>query len=209
MLARAADLGVAMQLTNIARDVGEDAAMGRVYLPAEWLREEGLETAEFLGQPRYSDALARVVERLLEVAASLYQRADSGISKLPRACRPSMFAARLLYAEIGKVVAENGHDSVSSRAITSAPRKFRLLLQLPRVYALSRSRIGLPPLDETAFLVDAAIAMPAPATTQDADGLLDSLEGQFVWVLDLFEELHRRETRSGELAQANKTAGGS
>ena len=49
--ARAFDLGVAMQLTNIARDVGEDARNGRVYLPADWLREEGIDPAAFLADP--------------------------------------------------------------------------------------------------------------------------------------------------------------
>ena len=47
-LARACDLGVAMQLTNIARDVGEDARMGRIYLPLDWLREAGIEAFEYL-----------------------------------------------------------------------------------------------------------------------------------------------------------------
>ena len=47
-LARACDLGVAMQLTNIARDVGEDARAGRLYLPLDWLREAGLDPAAFL-----------------------------------------------------------------------------------------------------------------------------------------------------------------
>ena len=44
MYARAFDLGVAMQLTNIARDVGEDARDGRIYIPEDWLREEGMYT---------------------------------------------------------------------------------------------------------------------------------------------------------------------
>ncbi len=50
-LARACDLGAAMQLTNIARDVGEDAALGRVYLPLDWLEEAGLDRAAFVARP--------------------------------------------------------------------------------------------------------------------------------------------------------------
>ena len=51
-LARACDLGVAMQLTNIARDVGEDARMGRIYLPRQWLREAGVDAEAFLADPQ-------------------------------------------------------------------------------------------------------------------------------------------------------------
>jgi phytoene synthase len=51
-LARACDLGVAMQLTNIARDVGEDARAGRLYLPTDWLEEEGIDIDAFLADPQ-------------------------------------------------------------------------------------------------------------------------------------------------------------
>ncbi len=63
-LARAADLGVAMQLTNIARDVGEDASMGRIYLPRQWLREAGIEP-ESCSEPR---DLLRRLRALLSVS---------------------------------------------------------------------------------------------------------------------------------------------
>ena len=64
-LARACDLGVAMQLTNIARDVGEDARAGRLYLPLAWLREAGIDPEAWLARPAFSDALGSVVRRLL------------------------------------------------------------------------------------------------------------------------------------------------
>ena len=65
-LARACDLGVAMQLTNIARDVGEDAAAGRLYLPRDWLREEGIDPEAFLAAPRPTPNLVGLVRRLLD-----------------------------------------------------------------------------------------------------------------------------------------------
>jgi hypothetical protein len=55
-LARACDLGVAMQLTNIARDVGEDARAGRLYLPTDWLEEDGIDIDAFLADPNPSPA---------------------------------------------------------------------------------------------------------------------------------------------------------
>jgi phytoene synthase len=66
-LARAADLGVGMQLSNIARDVGEDARAGRIYLPLSWLREAGIDPEAFLANPRFTPELGEVVQRLLEV----------------------------------------------------------------------------------------------------------------------------------------------
>jgi phytoene/squalene synthetase len=53
-LARACDLGVAMQLTNIARDVGEDARAGRLYLPLDWLHAAGIDPDAFLAAPSFS-----------------------------------------------------------------------------------------------------------------------------------------------------------
>ena len=61
VLSRACDLGVAMQLTNIARDVGEDARAGRVYLPRELLEANGVDVDRWLRQPRFCDGVARTV----------------------------------------------------------------------------------------------------------------------------------------------------
>ena len=97
-VARACELGVAMQLTNIARDVGEDARRGRLYLPLQWLREAGLDPDEFLRHPQHSPALANVVKRLLRAADQLYVRSETGIGALPRDCRAAIMAARLIYA---------------------------------------------------------------------------------------------------------------
>jgi phytoene synthase len=122
-LARATDLGTAMQLTNIARDVGEDARMGRVYLPGRWLAEAGLSPEAMLATPRHSPALAVVVARLLEEAARLYARGAPGIRLLPRDCRPAIRAAHRIYCEIGAEVARNGYDSVNQRATVHGRRK--------------------------------------------------------------------------------------
>ncbi len=97
-LARACDLGVAMQLTNIARDVGEDARRGRVYLPHAWLREAGVDADTWLRAPAFDARIAAVVQRLLGAAENLYDRAEQGIASLPRDCRAAIQAARLVYA---------------------------------------------------------------------------------------------------------------
>ncbi|MEM9530209.1 MAG: phytoene/squalene synthase family protein [Pseudomonadota bacterium] len=157
-LARACDLGVAMQLTNICRDVGEDARNGRVYLPLDLLAGAGIDVEAFLARPVFSEALGSVVQQVLDAAEELYQRASHGIDELPWDCRPGIDAARRIYAEIGRVIETNGLDSVSQRAVVSRGRKLTLLAQAAAsVTRRSRPDVS-PPLAEVAFLVNAAAA---------------------------------------------------
>lgn len=127
-LLRACELGMAMQLTNIARDVGEDARIGRLYLPRHWLREAGIDPADWLHAPQCTPALKSVVARLLEEADRLYRQAHHGIASLPPDCRAAICAASLIYAEIGHQLRRQGLDSVSVRTVVSGPRKLVLLL---------------------------------------------------------------------------------
>ena len=229
VLARACDLGVAMQLSNIARDVGEDAANGRLYLPRQWMREEGLDPDTWLAHPVWSPALGRVVARLLEAAESLYRRSDQGIGALPLRCRAGIGAARHLYAEIGHEVGRRGCNSVVQRAVVSPRRKAQLL---PRVLAAALPRRARPlaPLAETRFLVEAvevhplsspvadtatiftrspssitAAAAPMASAPQSinppaSDRSRKRIEDRVVWVLDLFERLEERDRQMREQA---------
>ncbi|GAC1620491.1 MAG: phytoene/squalene synthase family protein [Nevskia sp.] len=192
-LARACDLGAAMQLTNIARDIGEDARAGRLYLPQSWLREAGIDAEAWLANPVFDAALASVVRRLLAAADDLYERVDAGIAGLPSDCRPGIEAARRLYAEIGRQVERNGLDSVSCRAVVPAARKLRLLLGAfrPRVKAAGPAPAALP---EAGFLIAAVAAAPVRVSEINANpwwrfGL------RTVWVIELFDRLERDERR--------------
>jgi 15-cis-phytoene synthase len=127
VLDRACELGVAMQLTNIARDVGEDARNGRVYLPRAWLTEAGVDARTLVGASRPSEGVRAVVLRLLDAAGALYRHAAIGIRFLPRDCRPSIRAARSIYAAIGADVSKHGGDTISRRATVSTARKVWLL----------------------------------------------------------------------------------
>ncbi|MEM1401540.1 MAG: phytoene/squalene synthase family protein, partial [Pseudomonadota bacterium] len=160
-LARACDLGVAMQLTNIARDVGEDASNGRIYLPLAWLREAGIDIDEFLARPMFDDRVAHLVSRLLGEAETLYQRSLGGIGKLPADCRPAIHAARLIYRDIGRVIQSNGHDSITVRAVVSSGRKISLLSRALALSATERCDVEGPALSEVAFIVDAVRNDPA------------------------------------------------
>ncbi|MEM7488923.1 MAG: phytoene/squalene synthase family protein [Pseudomonadota bacterium] len=176
-LARACDLGVAMQLTNIARDVGEDARAGRLYLPTDWLAEAGIDPEAFLADPRADAAIRDIVRRLLAEAQRLYHRSETGVATLPVAARPGILAARHVYDGIGGEVRRAGFDSITRRARTSKAQKAawlgRAVGQALWVTALPRSPIlHAAPLDETAFLVRAA-ADPRPARGGWSEGLTE------------------------------------
>ena len=206
-LARACDLGVAMQLSNIARDVGEDARMGRLYLPRAWLREAGLDPDAWLRQPHFSPPLAQVVQALLAAADALYQRVDAGVARLPLACRPGINAARFLYADIGHEVLRRGGDSVRQRAVVPGWRKSWLMaVSLCRLYP-SQALASEPCLPANLFLVDAAMAttptpMATPAHSEHAPAwwrVDHRLEQQAGFVLSLFERLEREERQPAPL----------
>jgi phytoene synthase len=192
VLARACDLGVAMQVTNIARDVGEDARRGRLYLPRQWLAEEGIDAEAWLAQPAFTPAIGRVVERLLAHADVLYGRAAAGIAALPLGCRPAMHAARLLYREIGEEVRRRGLDSVSGRAVVSWSRKSRLLAAASVAATRRAGSMADEPLEATRFLVEAAAHAP-PMPLLVATGDLAGAEGRIASLVDLFMRLEQEE----------------
>ena len=183
-LARAADLGLAMQLTNIARDVGEDARAGRLFLPLDWLEDAGIDAEVFLADPRPSPALARVVRRLLEVAADLYQRSGAGVFSLPSDCRLGIAAARHIYAAIGAQVARAGFDSVTLRARTSRAQKLGLMGRAAVGAGMSHvlprpAQLHARAEPEVQFLVEAAGQRSArPQRSETLLSILAQLEAQ-------------------------------
>jgi phytoene synthase len=121
-LDRACDLGIAFQLTNIARDVMEDAAAGRVYLPAAWLREAGVPDG-CLDEPLYRTAVSDVAERLLVEADRFYVSARHGIASLPFRSAWAIALARYVYREIGSKVRQRGSAAWNQRTRVSRRRK--------------------------------------------------------------------------------------
>ncbi|BAR98335.1 phytoene/squalene synthase family protein [Blastochloris viridis] len=192
VLARACDLGVAMQLSNIARDVGEDARAGRLYLPLDWMREAGLDPDAFLAEPKFDARLASVVKRLINEADKLYVRSEAGIARLPLSCRPGIWAARLIYAEINREVARRGYDSVSSRAVVSAGAKARLLGRGLAQAPLPGRNETAPPLPEVAFLVEAIASTPA-LRRADSEVAWWDVHGQIAMMIDIFASVSERE----------------
>jgi len=125
-LDRACDLGLAFQLTNIARDIVEDARMGRCYLPAAWLREAGIPQEE-IALERHRAALARVATRLVEHAEPYYASALDGIAALPLRSAWAIATARNVYRQIGIEVNRRGVHAWDERVGTSRAAKLWLL----------------------------------------------------------------------------------
>jgi len=197
VVARACDLGIAMQLTNIVRDIGEDARLGRLYLPLQWMREAGIDPDNWLADPRFDKRIGEIARRLLAAADTFYDRARAGITALPCACRPGIHAARIIYAEIGREVERAELDSVSRRAVVSSPRKLRLLAKAITASLAMREASVDPVQAEALYLIEAVAATPLPRglSSEPRRSAID----RAVWVLDLFERLERRDQllRSG------------
>lgn len=192
-LAAAIDLGVAMQLSNIARDVGEDARNGRLYLPLDWLAEAGIDAEAFLACPSHSVALGGVVARLLDAADQHYRRAGAGIGRLPLGCRFGIGAAGLLYAEIGREVGRRGMNAVSGRAVVSGRRKVGVLMT-----GLARMALPLRPLSglcvpEGAFLMHAVVQTTPRRVFADPPARWWAMGERVLWTIDLFARLEQRE----------------
>ncbi|MEO7338312.1 MAG: phytoene/squalene synthase family protein [Caldimonas sp.] len=193
-VARACDLGVAMQLSNIARDVGEDARAGRLYLPRAWLCEAGIDADAWLAEPLFSPALGSVLQRLLDAADDLYARVEAGIACLPWSCRIGIDAARRLYADIGHEVGRRGLDSVSQRAVVADRRKAWLLLHAIGGVAARRGDRSSPALCETQFLVDAVERHPTGVgSTPDRSTPLRGIGERAIWLMALYERLETRD----------------
>jgi phytoene synthase len=117
-------LGRALQLTNILRDVGEDAERGRVYLPREFLDEAGIEAA-----PRAvleSPALPGVCARVAEMAEQNFAAAEAAMARcVPRAMRPAKLMAAS-YKPLLKMLRDRKFDYAQGRVSLSKWRKLAL-----------------------------------------------------------------------------------
>jgi phytoene synthase len=118
-------LGVAMQLTNFLRDIKEDWARGRVYLPMEDLERFGYAEEE-LGRGILDERFLGLMRFEISRARALYELADEGMSYIPRGQRYPVVVARRLYeAILGRLEAQ-GYDVFARRAQTSFARKLRV-----------------------------------------------------------------------------------
>ena len=143
-LRNAAHLGIAMQLTNICRDVAEDWQRGRLYLPLRMLSESGPDalTGPCTGPlPRAArESVAIVTRRLLNEADRFYRSGDAGLFALPFRAAFSIRAARLIYSAIGRRILRADYEPYSMRAVVPRSQKLRLLLRAAVLAALELPR---------------------------------------------------------------------
>ena len=138
-LKHAADLGIGMQLTNIARDIIEDAAMGRIYLPLSWLQEAQIPAAE-VAAPEYREKLAMLSLRLLREADRYYRSGDAGLWYLSFRSACAVSAARQVYSEIGSLLLRKGARAWDQRIYVTGSLKLWVVIQ--GVLSLLRSVPG-------------------------------------------------------------------
>ena len=150
-LKRACDLGIAFQLTNIARDVMADASVGRVYLPGDWLAAAGV-SQEAIAEPANRGRVHAVTLRLLDEADRYYASAYYGLADLPLRSAFAIAAARRVYSSIGAAVRAGGAEGSLQRARAGSARKLGALaaagIDALSAHAMSRftvapSRAGL------------------------------------------------------------------
>lgn len=118
-LDRANDLGLAFQLSNIARDIVEDDAAGRCYLPIEWLVAQDIEPGQHT-KPHHRRELAAMAARLVALVEKHEAAARVGAERLPFRSRWAVLSAARIYGAIGRKVAKRGTEAWNSR--TYVPR---------------------------------------------------------------------------------------
>ena len=169
----AIDLGIAMQLTNIARDVLEDANNGRRYLPAEWLGDISPEQIVAAANPHnvtgqhHQIAISSAVKRCLDLAEVYYQSGEKGMAFLPLRGHLAIGVAARIYRQIGIQLKACDCCWYEGRQITSKKTKLFITLKaLPmmarrihgtrRYYGMSRDD----PIPHDAYLHDALDGLP-------------------------------------------------
>jgi phytoene synthase len=146
-LDRACDLGLAFQLTNIARDVIDDAKAGRVFVPQDLLLANGAPiNPDLIAQQQNWPAAHDAATGLLDIAEGYYASARTGIRALPFRCAWAISAALNVYREIGEVLRRDGPEAWSGRVGASSGRKIGLALMASGP-ALMRARATDAPRD--------------------------------------------------------------
>ncbi len=143
-LPRAIDLGIAMQLTNILRDVGTDLAMGRIYLPGEDMARFGY-TEDDLRASRRDEAFRELMRFQIARAHHFYKSAEPGIAQLDPRGSFAVKVASDVYRQILSVIQRNDYDVFARRAVVPPGRKYWMTMRamaLPMARHLARTALG-------------------------------------------------------------------
>ncbi len=129
ILAYAGDLGTAMQLTNILRDIAEDWERDRIYLPQEEMRQYGV-TESHIADALLDTHMREFLRFQIQRARDYYQRSEAGIRALPRdGCQLTVWIMREIYAGILEEIEKADLNIFRGRVHTTTFRKFQLALK--------------------------------------------------------------------------------
>jgi len=140
-LDRANDLGLAFQLSNIARDIVEDDAAGRCYLPVEWLVEQDIEPGQHT-KPHHREELSEMAGRLVALVEKHEAAARVGAARLPFRSRWAVLSAARIYGAIGRKVRARGTEAWNSR--TYVPRWEKALYGARAFFSAAINREKVP-----------------------------------------------------------------
>ena len=130
----AIDLGIGMQLTNIARDIYEDAKMNRIYLPKNWIGDistENLVNREKIDLPK----VCRVIEKLIQLSDIFYQNGFSGLKYIPFKTRLAIFISAQVYKGIGEKIKKNQYKYDLKRTYVNNFEKLWITIaSIPRFF---------------------------------------------------------------------------
>ncbi len=127
----AIDLGIAMQMTNIARDVCEDAQMKRIYLPYEWIPNIDLDILD--GQKdlniQQNELISNVIHRLIDLSEKFYKNGFSGLKYIPLKKRLAVFIAANIYRGIGIKIKKQGKIFLKERIYLNSLEKLLISIK--------------------------------------------------------------------------------
>jgi phytoene synthase len=130
-LRRACDLGIAFQLSNIARDIRDDDDAGRCYLPRQWMEAHGVDPRDPL-RPERREQLVALVRRICDLSERYEASAREGIAALPFRSRWAVHAAATIYGGIGRNVVERGAAAWDRRIVVPKRQKAAFVLKALR-----------------------------------------------------------------------------
>ncbi len=125
----AVDLGIAMQLTNIARDIYEDAIMNRVYLPKEWLKEISIEHLKSDSTEEIQTQMSKILRKLIDLSEIYYQNGFSGMKYIPFKTRLAIFFAAKIYRAIGMKIKGNNYQYSNKRVYLNKLNKLWITIK--------------------------------------------------------------------------------
>ena len=134
----AVDLGIAMQLTNIARDIYEDALMDRIYLPQDWIKNTQIAELTKISSNKNPILIKTAMSKLIELSETYYKNGFAGMRYIPIKTRLAIFFAAKIYRAIGQKIKKKGYKYSSERVyVTKFEKLLVTLTSIPEFFLLN------------------------------------------------------------------------